>query len=77
MTVGQFCEYSAVALNVVGSVFVARRDTRGYRLFILGFPPSAGFALYYRHWGMLALYAYYLAVNCYGLYMWRRADGNK
>ena len=39
-------------------------------------PPSAAFAVYYRHWGMLALYLYYLAVNCYGLYLWRKQDAD-
>lgn len=71
---GRTFEYTAVAINVVGSVFVAHRNRLGYKLFIAGFLPSAAFAVYYRHWGLLSLYIYYLAVNCYGLYLWRKAD---
>lgn len=75
MTAGNVFEYTAVMLNVVGSVLIARQDRRGYKVFIIGFPPSAAFAIYYRHWWLLTLYVYYLVVNCYGFYLWRRRDG--
>lgn len=77
MTTGQLFEYLSVAINVVGSVFIARQDLRGYKLFIAGFFPASAFAIYYQHWGLLTLYIYYLAVNCYGLYLWRKRDGRK
>jgi len=70
---GHMFEYVSVAVNMVGSVFLAHRNIVGYRIFIAGFPASAGFAIYYGHWGMLGLYVYFFAVNCYGHYKW----GNK
>jgi len=77
VTAGHAFEFTSIAFNVVGSVFIAKRDSRGYRIFMAGFLPSAAFAVYYRHWGMLTLYVYYLAVNCYGFYVWRKTDGER
>lgn len=72
MSIGYVFEYSSVVLSMIGSVFIAHRDRRGYLIFIVSFFPAAAFAVYYRHWGLLTLYTYFLAVNCYGYYRWRR-----
>jgi len=72
MTIGNVFEYLSVILNMAGSVFIAHRNVHGYQIFIIGFIPSAGFAIYYRHWGMLGLYIYFLCINCYGYYKWRK-----
>jgi nicotinamide riboside transporter PnuC len=72
--VGRIFEYTAVVFNIIGSMCIAQRDRRGYAVFIAGFVPSAAFAIYYRHWGMLTLYIYFLLVNCYGYQYWRRHE---
>ena len=72
MTFGHILEYSSVLGSVVGAVYVARLDKRGYLIFIAAFFPAAGFAIYYKHWGLLGLYIYFLAVNCYGYLHWKK-----
>lgn len=72
MSVGHIFEYSSVALSMIGAAFIARRNIRGYLIFIAGFFPSAAFAVYYSHWGMLLLYIYFLLINSYGYYIWRK-----
>lgn len=74
--IGPVLEYANVLFSVVGSVYIARRDRRGYVIFIAGFPMAAAFAAYYRHWWLLLLYVYYFLVNCYGFYKWRKHDAD-
>lgn len=73
--IGRVFEWASVASGAIGSIFIAHRNPVGYKIFLAGFLPSAAFAVYYRHWGLLMLYTYYAGMNSYGLYRWRRYDG--
>lgn len=66
-------EMIGVVLAMIGQLFVARRNVKGFYVWIFSNVALMAFAAANVHWWMVALYAFFLCSSIYSIWYWQKA----
>ena len=64
-------EYILTVLSIAGAILVAKKDHRGFYLWLISNPLWIIFDLIYKHYGQAFLFVVYTIITCYGIYEWK------
>jgi nicotinamide riboside transporter PnuC len=65
-------QWLGVALNLLGAIFVARKNASGFPIFILGNVALAAMSIILHLWGMVLLETIYAGINVYAIIEWKK-----
>lgn len=69
-------EYFATFLSIIGSIYVARMDIKGYYLWFLANIMWVVFGLMNTLYGVLTTFVCFEITTIYGLINWKKSDNN-